>query len=375
MDPRPTKPVEDLLIDRHLGQIDEDDRAWLAARADRDDSLRGQDEAAGRILQRLDAHWVAPAPSNLTEKVLRHVEANRAEAVAEPARSKPAGAVHPGKEPAILPGMTPASDGGYSGRTVRFSLRDLLAVAACIGLFLGVLIPTMQRLHSHARRVQCVGNLESISQALSAYGREFGGALPHAGTLMGASWLYAPPGGAPHLSNSRHPYLLVGFGYLPQESKFRCPSSAAPIGDESHGLSGATDPARPAPASPRDDFLDPASCSYDSLNMAGAAPNLFDAPQQAYMSDANPLFVSGVFRESVNPNSTNSPLHDAGTGQNVLQLDGSVNWLTSPFRTRRDNLWLAGDLHRYTGTEAQSDADDAFLVPATPAPKAGRRNP
>ncbi len=372
MDSKPTKPVEDLIIDRHLDQIDEDDRAWLAARADQDAALRNRDEAAGRILQRLDAHWAAPAPSNLTEKVLRYVEAHRAEGVAEPAGSKSAGAVSSTQEPARLPGMTSASDRGYPGRMVRFSLRDLLAVAACIGLFLGVMIPTMQRLHSHARRVQCVGNLESISQALSAYGREFGGALPHAGTLTGASWLYAPPAGAPHLSNSRHPYLLVGFGYLPQESKFRCPSSPASGRAEPSGI----DEAIAAVIAPRDDFADPASCSYDSLNMAGPAPNLFDAPQQAYMSDTNPLFVNGVFRESVNPNNTNSPLHDSGTGQNVLQLDGAVNWLTSPFRTRRDNLWLAGDLHHYTGTETQSDADDAFLVPATPAPpKAGKRTP
>lgn len=373
MDSKPTKPVEDLILDRHLGQIDEDDRAWLAARMDQDAALRAQDDAAGRVLQRLDAHAASPAPSNLTEKVLRFVEANRAEGATERVRSQAAGVADSDNEPARLQGMAMASDGGYPGRTIRFSLRDLLAVAACIGLFLGVMIPTMQRLHSHARRVQCVGNLESISQALSAYGREFGGALPHAGTVMGASWLYAPPAGAPHLSNSRHPYLLVGFGYLPQESKFRCPSSAATPGVESRSLSGAADTARVAATAPRDDFADPASCSYDSLNMAGPAPNLFDAPQQAYMSDANPLFVNGVFRESVNPNNTNSPLHDAGTGQNVLQLDGSVNWLTSPFRTRRDNLWLAGDLHRYTGTEAQSDADDAFLVPATPAPKAGKR--
>jgi hypothetical protein len=51
----------------------------------------------------------------------------------------------------------------------------------------------------------------------------------------------------------------------------------------------------------------------------------------------------------------------------VMTLDGSVQWLTSPvYGPNRDNLWLAGDIRSYTGTEAPAGKDDAQLVPGYP---------
>lgn len=386
MNPKPDKPVEELLLDRHLGEMDPDDRAWIEERLAADPQVKAMDASLGRTLEALDAHWTPPPPVNLSEKVLRYVQADRADA---PAHDR------------VMPPPLEAAP----GRVSRFGLRDFIAVAACIGLIITALAPAMQRMRSEARRVQCVGNLETISRAVSAYGADFSGLLPHAGVPTGASWLYLSSSGAPHQSNSRHAYLLVRLGYLNHESPFRCPEGRTAT-DLNRSGSGSSDvffreagiqPREPRrgegpvmfdvehigepPAGRRrsgevlrlaypgltDDFAFPDACSYDGLNMLGATPRLVDAPDQVYLGDPNPLFLGGVFRPSINPNATNSPLHDGGRGQNVLLLDGSVGWLTSPFRNRTDNVWLAGEIQDYRGTEAQSDPHDAFLVPATPS--------
>ncbi|GMU36901.1 MAG: hypothetical protein KJ057_04195 [Phycisphaerae bacterium] len=386
MTPKPDKPVEELLLDRRLGEIDPDDRAWIEDRLAADPQVKAMNAALGRTLEALDAHWTPPPPVNLSEKVLRYVQSDRAEA---------------SPHDRIMPPPLEAAP----GRVSRFGLRDFIAVAACIGLIITALAPAMQRMRSEARRVQCVGNLETISRAVSAYGADFSGLLPHAGVPTGASWLYLSPSGAPHQSNSRHAYLLVRLGYLNHESPFRCPEGRTASGLGRSG-SGSADVILPRagtqPQDPSrgegpvkfdvinigelsadrrrsddvlrltypgltDDFAFPDACSYDGLNMLGVTPRLVDAPDQVYLGDPNPLFLGGMFRPSINPNATNSPLHDGGRGQNVLLLDGSVGWLTSPFRNRTDNVWLAGEIQDYRGTEAQSDPHDAFLVPATPS--------
>jgi hypothetical protein len=93
----------------------------------------------------------------------------------------------------------------------------------------------------------------------------------------------------------------------------------------------------------------------------------------AYLGDANPLFVGGKFQRNIDPYTTNSPAHH-GRGQAVLMLDGSVNNLTTPV-VGQDNLWIAGDIRDYKGTEIPADEYDSFLVPGCPenAAAAARR--
>ena len=80
------------------------------------------------------------------------------------------------------------------------------------------------------------------------------------------------------------------------------------------------------------------------------------------MSDPNPLFIGGRFQETVDPTHANSPAH-GGRGQTVLLIDGSTRKLTSPiYGADRDNLWLVGDIRRYTGTETPTDAHAPFLI-------------
>jgi hypothetical protein len=79
-------------------------------------------------------------------------------------------------------------------------------------------------------------------------------------------------------------------------------------------------------------------------------------------SDPNPVFDGGSFRPQVGW-TTNSPAHN-GRGQNVLFDDGSSRFLKSPvFGAHADNIWRAEDVDKYSGTEAQASATDAFLTP------------
>ncbi len=86
----------------------------------------------------------------------------------------------------------------------------------------------------------------------------------------------------------------------------------------------------------------------------------------AYMSDRNPLFITDRFNWTIDPRRTNAPTHEY-TGQNVLMLDGNVQWTSSPnCGPEADNLWTAKQIRSYTGTEVQTDDDDAFLIPGAP---------
>jgi hypothetical protein len=114
------------------------------------------------------------------------------------------------------------------------------------------------------------------------------------------------------------------------------------------------------------DFAKASNVCYDSLNMCGDRPNLRPPRVIAYMSDPNPLFVNARFNSSIDPVRTNSPAHKF-KGQRVLFLDGRVVRMTSPvYGPRGDNLWLAGTIRRYVGTEVPVDCDDAFLIPGFP---------
>ena len=84
------------------------------------------------------------------------------------------------------------------------------------------------------------------------------------------------------------------------------------------------------------------------------------------MSDANPLFRDGRFVETADPDTTNSLAH-GGDGQNVMTLDGRVEFTTSPlYGDFRDNVWTIQGVRTYTGTEVPTRDDDAFLIPGHP---------
>ena len=210
-------------------------------------------------------------------------------------------------------------------------------------------------MRDRSRRALCSDHLGSIYRGVTTYKAMFAGSLPFAGRVPGGAWL---PGGGldrPYASNSRHIYLLLKEHCDVQPRDFICPGGPN---------------AEPLPANEwamYDDFPTTKHISYASVNLAGPTPSLRPGNRLVYVSDPNPLFVNARFNADVDPDETNSPAH-GGKGQTVLTLGGRVHWITTPlYGSSRDNLWLAGDIRRYTGVERPKSNDDAHLVPGFPA--------
>ncbi len=328
-----TPSPEELLLDLHLGRLDELERTYIEAELTRNPELRAKSERLGHILRPLDYWTVSPAPQNLADKIVW--------------------AVQPFAQRGI-PAMDRTPETGTYRRRPLVSLRGLLATAASIAIIAALAFPAFSSLRSRAQRTVCANHLGTIFRGTALYQQAFAGALPFAGSVQGASWL---PGGCanrPYESNSRHIFLLVQRNYGPSPKDFVCPASPT---DE---------PMAGEQLFSYNDFARSSNVSYDSLNLVGRSAGLSPPRAIAYLSDRNPLFVGGRFNASVDASKANSPAHQ-GKGQTVLFLDGTVIRLTSPvYGPNHDNLWLAGDIRSYTGTETPVGPDDAFLIPGHP---------
>ena len=330
-----SRNTQELLLDWHLDRLEEEDRLCIERELRSNPKLQAQSDRLGRVLQPLD-HWrVGSASPNLADRVLAYVS-----------RSSDAAGVS----------LSPPTE--FEGRVFRFpsaSLRDLIALAACVLLLVGVFIPGISTVRGRAQRAACADNLSCIFQGIGTYRQTFASSLPFAGYLPGASWLPSGAAGRPYASNSRHLYMLVKLGYGPTPADFICPAAGTGV------------PMRVDDPTAYVDFESTCNVNYAALNMAGPRPNLNPIMPIAYIGDTNPLFVGARFNESVDPDRTNSPVH-GGKGQNVLTLDGSARWMTKPvYGPNRDNLWLIGNIRRYTGVEVPIRNDDVQLVPGFPA--------
>lgn len=323
---------EYLLLDWHLDRLSGEERSWVEQELRKDAALRAKNDQLLRVLQPLDSWQTPPASAQFADRVLSYVRRSggdwdtTADWEAPPTRSRPRERAWP-----------------------FFRLREGAAVAACLLLLAGVMVPGISEVRFRSQRAACAENLGSLYRGLTAYQADFGGSLPYAGSIQRASWL--PKADAPFASNSRHTYLLGKLGFVAEPRDFLCPS-AIEVEPESRNAA--------------DDFA-AGGLSFDTLNLAGDQPNLQPPPTVAYIADRNPLFVDGKFDESKDPSCTNSPAH-RGRGQNVLTLDGKAEFTRTPILgTARDNVWLIDDVRTYDGTESPTRRDDSFLVPGANA--------
>lgn len=324
--------LEEFLLDLHLGRLDEPDRAELEARLEYDGELREKSERLGHFLRPLD-HWVVGStPENLADKILAMVRPLKFQAPAVDTISP------------VLPAYR---------RPPFVSMRGVIAAAASIAIITALGIPAFSTLRSRTHQIQCANNLGNIFRGTTLYQQAFA-ALPFAGSREGASWL---PGGcvnSPYESNSRHIFLIAKYNYGPSPSDFVCPASTT------------DSPMKEEQLAAYNDFPCATNISYDTLSMVGRIRGLRSPRPIAYASDRNPLFVGGRFDDSIDPSKTNSPTH-RGRVQSVLILDGAVIQMTTPvYGPTRDNLWLAGNIRHYIGTETPAGPDDAFLIPGHP---------
>lgn len=334
--------LESLLLDYHLKRLDPSQAETVEDAVAHSPELATQSQSLRQVLSLLDRYEAPEPPADLADKVLARINGQSTVIpFPQPAPSLPGGA---NRELASSPVL---------------SLREVIAIAACITLFIGVFVPGYYRARSIASRQQCRTNMAKIFGGMAAYASANGDSLPFVDYVENGFWMPQRIKGLPRASNTRPIYLLVREKYVQDPRAFICPS--------------ATD-ARPMLADDYrefHDFAEQANNSYSFVFSNCKEPakmeNLRgDDGHMALAGDRNPLF-DGRAVHRVNPydeETFNSPTHDNGAGQNVLYATGQAGWFTTPLvGVNRDNIYRAGQIVRYLGNETPSYPTDSFIIP------------
>lgn len=335
---------DSMLLDWHLGYLEGKEAHPLQAALQSSPELAARSRALRDLFNLLDQPPAPRPPENLADKVLTFIdERTRVVAFAEAEASD---SIRTGRE---------VAGGWFSG-----SWRDVLAVAACIALFIVVAVPGYYRAQDASRRYACLGNLKTIATAGIHYAQANDGYLPYANYVPGAAW--SPAGaarGAPVASNSRHVFRLTRGNYLPTMRVFLCPGYR-------EGRPMAVETARQC-----EDFAEPANVTYSFWFMNLPSGLRLDEMRKevrgmAMAADHSPLrpAPSSAAGPLADPGG-NSPLHESGAGQNAVFTDSSGGW----FKNRRigvnsDDIYGIGSSRAvYLGTEVPVSETDSFLPP------------
>lgn len=330
------KQIEDQLHAYHMGWLGRDEMASVERLIERSAEVAARSEQLRRTIEPL-ADWNAlPALDGLDAQILRHVQRETGADVVPITEVIKFDAV-PRRRAKLI---------GFP-----LTMKELGAVAACLVLMAGVLVPSLARASLLAQQRACAVNLGQIGSALVAYGQDFSGSLPYAGSAEG-NWLPERTSGVHRFRNSRNRFLLLSSGYIGDASHFVCPA-------DREGIVMRFDD-----AGEFDDFAERRNCSYDSQLVYDSSQQSDAHPQLVVWSDPNPLFDGESYSGREDLPSVNSTAHRGSAGQNVLRMDGAVSWATSPnVGVQNDNIWEMADRRNFSGSELPSLATDSFMIP------------
>jgi prepilin-type N-terminal cleavage/methylation domain-containing protein/prepilin-type processing-associated H-X9-DG protein len=190
-----------------------------------------------------------------------------------------------------------------------FTLIELLVVIAIIGVLAGILLPVLSQARESARRTQCMSNIKQIGMGLIMYANENDGAFPSDTAYSGAS---------PAMRGLN----LLYDTYVSDNKFFNCPSDTWVTSAKNAQMSPSTSGGIEAFASNQ--------CSYGYDRSHTHA----DDADVALLAD-RPSTGNGTAnldRNSPNHGGTyNSGGNDtAGRGQNVVYVDGHVEFVNLP---------------------------------------------
>ncbi|MBI5092733.1 MAG: DUF1559 domain-containing protein [Candidatus Hydrogenedentes bacterium] len=241
-----------------------------------------------------------------------------------------------------------------STRRRGFTVLELTAVIATIGILAAILLPALARARESARRASCLNNLSQLGIALHMYAAEHDGSLPWSGGKGDAKCL-----------------LTFWADYVTDPRSFICPSDPTATGFDAvesgnpafttDELGAWSDRTKPEIRSIR--------CSYDYLGVYSHGPIVL--PELPAPIPVAPIMwdLTGSLPET--GSSTSYWNHIPGGG-NVLWLDGSVTFMKKP-------EWVDWDLPSRTDAVA-FDPPRQFAKPdktddtgSSPSPFSSRR--
>lgn len=212
------------------------------------------------------------------------------------------------------------------GLNKGFTLIELLVVIAIIGILAGILLPVLSRARESARSTQCASNVKQIGMGLIMYANENSEAFPSstADAMLSLNLLFP--------------------NYISDQRVFKCPSDTSVSATSNATIAAATKFTK-----------NQCSYGYDYTHTQA------DDADVAILAD-RPTNAAGATTPTAN---NNSPNHGGtvgtvavgdteGRGQNVLYLDGHVEFMSTalggwfePNGTTRDDIY--GDNAATTG--------------------------
>jgi hypothetical protein len=330
--------LESLLLDYHLNRLEPEQVAEVEKAIQSSEKVASQNRNLAEVTRLLDSHKVPEPPADLADSVMARIN----------------------EEPAAIPFEQPQlSTVGSAGNVSAgpaISLRELTAIAACIALFVGIFVPGYFKAQNMAYRNRCKHNLRMVWEGMASYAEENQGYATYAGHVPGASWLPTRAPDVKRVSNTRPLFKLLKNKHVKGARIFICPA-------DSTGQPMLADDYEPF-----DDFAEPTNVSYSFQYMnvpEGRKLEEMD-PRMAWMADRNPLFDSRAAHRlyPFDDQWANSMAHGERAGQNVVYPTGQLGWYSQPnVGVNRDNIYQAGKLIRYEGTEKPTCDTDSLLVP------------
>jgi len=317
---------EELVVSYVLGQCAAGELEEVKRRLEAEPDFAQLHQAVARACAVMGRYEALEPPENLVGRTLARVQAmRRSEALLE---------VRPFKRSA-------------AART--FAFREVAALAAAAIVVIGIVVPSVRQARRLADKSLCAANAGVIGTAVRHYASGNQDLLP---SSAAGSSLWLRRGNKSYASNTASLFQLVRQGYATSDV-FQCPAGGSQTFAVRAGMV---------------DFPSPRTIGYSYQHSLGRPlrmnqPELAGvASEMAILADATPLFVNGQFRAD-RLNQAVSDNHPVG-GQNVLYLDGHVDWATnSNVGVNGNNIWLAEGITEYTGLERPVSVDDTFLLP------------